>query len=133
MGLLSFCAIAVLFGVAHSQTATDVATTVFNQLNTGHKSFVTLADFNAYYSQFDINGKGSISKQDFLKLVTDHAEAERQFNLYDVDKDGALTLKDVKLIVDKFDTDSDGKITLAEFKANYATLLVGHDNTPIGK
>ncbi|XP_071096418.1 calmodulin-4-like [Haliotis cracherodii] len=133
MGLLSFCSIAVLLGVAHSQPATDVATSIFNILNTGHKSFITPADYIAYYSQFDKEGKGSISKQDFLKLSTDPAEAERQFTLYDVDKDGALTLKDVKLIVDRFDTDSDGKITLAEFKASYAKFIAGHDNTPVGK
>ncbi|XP_046583656.1 uncharacterized protein LOC124290852 [Haliotis rubra] len=131
MGPLSFCAVAVMLGVAFSQT--DIATTVFHQLDAGKNNFLTLANFNAYYNQFDLDGDGSITKQDYYKLDTNHAHADKQFALYDVDKDGALTLKDVKIIVGKFDTDGDGKITLAEFKANYAKLLVGTGGAPVGK
>ncbi|XP_067660932.1 uncharacterized protein [Haliotis asinina] len=131
MGLLSFCVVAVMLGVVSSQA--DIATTVFHQLDAAKNNYLTLANFNAYFNQFDLDGNGSITKQDYYQLDTNHAHADKQFALYDVDKDGVLTLKDVKIIVGKFDVDGDGKITMAEFTANYAKLLVGTGGAPVGK
>ncbi|XP_046551570.1 uncharacterized protein LOC124290849 [Haliotis rubra] len=133
MTSLFLCALALVLGVASSQSVAAIAKGAFDSLDANKDGTLVLAELKVYFNTGDVDGDGKIPKSDFLALLPGNkGQAESEFAKYDANKDGVLTLDDVKLIFNEFDTNGDGKVSLTDFQSKYAKVLMVPPSIPIG-
>ncbi|KAL3862755.1 hypothetical protein ACJMK2_008705 [Sinanodonta woodiana] len=97
---------------------------------TPRDGYISLDEFISIILDKDFNGDNSISRQEWLSIDTgillfDAATANRIFEVFDADKNGAVTLPDVITTFNTADSAvrRDGRISAFEFMISFVQIL----------
>ncbi|XP_046564040.1 uncharacterized protein LOC124272861 [Haliotis rubra] len=106
----------------------------FELLDANNDSSITLDELEVYYAKYDNLGNGRITLDEFVNSTgMDKMMARNEFNVIDEDKDGVLTIVDIRDLYKTFDVYRNNSVTEQQFINRYGEIMkIAHQGMNIG-